>query len=413
MLNRADRRARSLDEPPESLVPVWSTDRLLRGVEGDVFFGGHSLSQLAVLHGTPAYVYQGDRIRENLGALRAGLNRVGRPYRIRYALKCNRYGPVLDLIRAEGDIGIDACSPGEVELALHHGFKPEEISVTASNLSNADLQALATHGVHLNSDTCSAARRFAARAGAGASFGLRIDPPVPLYRADGEKLNYIGSKFGIDPTDLDLAHATATAAGLDVNTLHVHCGWAMQEDHASAFETAVATLATAARRLQGIRSLNVGGGLAHPHLPTERPLSVKTWADILARQLGDLRVDIECEMGTYVMANAGVLLMEVNTVETRRGTHWLGVNSGHSVNVYPYHYGLALELIPVSRPLERPRRMYQVGSNINEATDLVARDAWLPEVHEGDLLAMYCTGAYGSAMASNHCLRGEVAEVML
>lgn len=396
-----------------STPPAWKDDPALRSVANDVYFGEHSLARFAAALGTPAYVYLGDRIRENLQILRQALRRTGRPFRIHFALKCNRFGPVLDLIRAEGDIGIDACSPREVELALEHGFTPQEISVTASNLSNADLAVLARHRIHLNSDTRSAARRFAALAHRGASFGLRIDPPAPLRRGGGEKLNYIGGKFGIHPEELAAAHDFARTVGLDVNTLHVHCGWALQKEHAPAFEAAVATLAAAATQLPGIRRINVGGGLAHRHSPRDRPLDVDTWSDLLTRHLGHLPVDIECEIGTFIMANAGLLLMEVNTVEIRRGTHWLGVNSGHSVNVYPYHYGLPLELIPVSRPREDPSLTYQVGSNINEAEDLVARDVKLPDMREGDVLAMYCAGAYGSSMASDHCLRGNFAEILL
>ena len=393
--------------------PVWIQDPLLRCAEHDVFFGNQSLTELAASVGTPLYVYHGARIRENLQILRKALSRVGRPFRIRYALKCNRFGPVIDLIRAEGDIGIDACSPREVELALQHGFRPEEISVTAANFSNADLQVLAKHRIHLNSDTGSMARRFAAVAGSGASFGLRIDPPVPLQRDGGEKLNYVGSKFGIDLQELAAVHTIARRAGLDVNTLHVHCGWAMQEQHATAFAAAVDALVSAAAQLGGIRSLNVGGGLAPAQRVGDLPLSVETWSDILARRVGALPVDLECEIGTFIMANAGVLLTEVNTVELRRGQRWLGVNMGHAVNVYPYHYGLPLELIPLARPLAARVHRHQVGSNINEAGDLVARDVWLPVVEEGDLLALYCTGAYGSAMASNHCLRGEFTERLI
>jgi diaminopimelate decarboxylase len=83
------------------------------------------------------------------------------------------------------------------------------------------------------------------------------------------------------------------------------------------------------------------------------------------------------------------------------------------VNVYLYHYGIPLELIPVNAALEPPALRYQIGSNINEAEDMVGRDQVLPELHEGDVLAMYCAGAYGAAMQSNHCLRGAAPELLI
>ncbi|MBU3672231.1 MAG: hypothetical protein FGM43_06740 [Sinobacteraceae bacterium] len=391
---------------------VWRNDALLQLGASDVRFGDVSLTELAATRGTPLYVYHSDRILENISALRDALGRIGRPFRIRYAMKCNRYVPVLDLIRAEGDIGIDACSPREVELALSRGFTAGEITVTASNLANADLRLLAQHGIHLNSDTCSVARRFGAL-GAGGSFGLRLDPPRPLQRDSGEKLNYIGGKFGVSRADLPAVYAAACAAGLNVNTLHVHCGWSMQSQHAVAFDAAMGALADTFAELPGIRTLNVGGGLAHRHRIDDQPMSIDTWSQIISRRLGHLPVTIECEIGTYIMANAGLLLTAVNTAERRSGQDWLGVDVGHAVNVYAYHYGIPLELVPVSRPHDAASRVYHVGSNINEAEDLLAREAALPETREGDLLALYCTGAYGAAMQSDHCLRGAAPEHLI
>jgi diaminopimelate decarboxylase len=41
------------------------------------------------------------------------------------------------------------------------------------------------------------------------------------------------------------------------------------------------------------------------------------------------------------------------------------------------------------------------------------RDVPLPSVREGDYVALLNGGGYGSAMSSNHCLRGDFAEYLL
>ena len=61
-------------------------------------------------------------------------------------MKANRFKPVLETVRREGDIGIDACSPGEVALAREVGFDPDEISVTSVMPSNRDLAVYAGDG---------------------------------------------------------------------------------------------------------------------------------------------------------------------------------------------------------------------------------------------------------------------------
>ena len=66
--------------------------------------------------------------------------------------------------------------------------------------------------------------------------------------------------------------------------------------------------------------------------------------------------------------------------------------------------------LPVADPLAHARRPTNVAGNINEAGDVFARGRMLPDLHEGDLVALLPAGAYGSSMASDHCLRGSFAE---
>lgn len=113
------------------------------------------------------------------------------------------------------------------------------------------------------------------------------------------------------------------------------------------------------------------------------------------------------------MAPTGVLLCEVNTVEARRSGHWVGIDAGHAINLYAAHYGIPMAIVPVERPLAPAEGRFHVGGNINEANDVFARDRELPLLREGEVVALLPSGAYGSSMASDHCLRGAFAEVAL
>lgn len=126
-----------------------------------------------------------------------------------------------------------------------------------------------------------------------------------------------------------------------------------------------------------------------------------------------LGVELACEPGTFVAAPAGVLLVEVNTVEERRGTRWVGIDAGHALNPCPALHDIPLEVVPLRAPLAPPVHACGVAGHINEAVDVWARDRLLPEVREGELLALLPTGAYGASMASDHCMRGAVKEVVL
>jgi diaminopimelate decarboxylase len=374
---------------------------------------GQSVAELVAQHGTPLYVYSAKVISRRLRELRAALAATGAPFRISYAMKANRFRPVLEAVRREKDIGIDACSPREVALALEVGFAPDEISVTPVMPSNRDLAQFATAGTHMNLDTYSALSRWAATPGHSPRVGVRIDPQVPAgYRQD-PRLAYADGKFGFAPAAVPDVARFAVGLGLEIDELHVHVGWGLQETARDALGVVYGRLAALASTLPSVQVVNTGGGLCWRQQSEERPLAPATWSDLLNTHLAPLGKTIACEPGTYPLASAGLLIAEVNTVEPRGGVNWLGLDAGQNVNGYAAHYGIPHQIIHVGRPLDPASRRYHIAGNINEGIDVFARDMALPEVREGDLLALFPAGAYGSSMASEHCLRPMAGEVMI
>jgi diaminopimelate decarboxylase len=385
----------------------WLTDGLTADPRG-LHLDGVSLAEVAALHGTPTYVYGAQTLRARARAMVGALPEGSAVW---YALKANRFPGVLEVLRSVPGIGIDACSPREVEHALAAGFGPEEISVTAGMLSDRDLRAFAEQGVHLNLDTRSVLRRFAAIVPPGTRVGLRINPEVRVGWDD--HLAYGGSKFGFDAEDVLDAAAWAWGLGLVVDTLHIHPGWGLPASAEPSLRQVLRRMAGWAAALPTVRTLDVGGGLAPRYRPEDDPLALEDWADLVAEELGPTGCRIGCEPGTWLVAAAGVLLVEVNTVERRRSGTWIGVDAGHAVNVFAAHYGIPMAIVPVSRPLDPPVGRFHIAGNINEANDVFARDRALAKVREGELLAILPAGAYGASMASDHCLRGRPGEVLV
>jgi diaminopimelate decarboxylase len=410
----SDRRAADLDPEagPASSSPWWFGAPYGCGSQG-LTLDGHALAAIARAHGTPLYVYSRAAVRAQVALLRRALATVEAATRVHYALKANRCPALLEVLRAEGDLGIDACSPREVEAARSAGFAPGEISVTSCMPSNRDLEAFAAHGVHVNLDSLSALRRYAARVPGGTAVGLRIDCGIEVGYASDPKLVYGNGKFGLPPESFDEGVAAARGAGLVVSTLHVHCGWGLRMEDRPQMEWIFARMAELARRLPEVEVVNVGGGLGVRRQAADRPLSVGAWTELLRRHLAPAVRTIACEPGTLLVDRAGVLVVEVNTVERRAGTTWIGVDAGHNVNVYMAHYGIPIEVVHLACPLDPVEASYAVAGNINESNDVFARAALLPRVSEGDLLALVPAGAYGASMASDHCLRGLAPEVVI
>jgi diaminopimelate decarboxylase len=394
-------------------MAAWWEHESLQVRDGRLVLDGADLGEVAREHGTPLYVYSRATIQRQLRALQGALARVTGRHRVYYAMKANRCPGVLRAVRDVPGVGIDACSPREVELALERGFGPEEISFNAGMLSDRDFARVAVHGVHCTLDGFSALRRYGARVPRGTWVGLRFDPAIAVGYAGGQRTAYGGGKFGFEPVECQRALEAAHAAGLRVDSVHMHIGWGLPEQALPDVEAAFSRLAALARQVPELRSVNVGGGLGGRFQRSDRPLPLSAWSDALAQHLAPLGVTLACEPGTFVAAPAGVLLVEVNTVEERRGTRWVGIDAGHALNPCPALYGIPLEVVPLGAPLAPPVHRYTVAGHINEACDLWARDVPLPELREGDLLALLPAGAYGASMSSDHCLRGGAREVVL
>lgn len=381
------------------------------GADGRFRFGGLDVAELVGRLGTPTYVYSSARVTQNVARLREALAAAGLSVRLLYAMKSNRHPALLRHLRTLG-VGLDVCSPGEVEHALEAGYSPEALSFTAGCLSRADYRRLAVWpGMWVNADSRSALRRWA-EIRPGSEIGLRVNPRIGLGYGDNERLVYAGtrpSKFGIHPEDLEAALAEVAALGLRLTGLHCHAGCGFLTPQLDALDRIYAHLAGLLDRLPAVRSINLGGGLGIPLTAADQPLDLGRWTSLVQRHFGGRGLEILIEPGDYLVKDAGVLLTEVTQVEEKGGVCFVGIDAGFSIHPEPAFYRLPLEPVPALRRAG-PARRVTIAGNINEALDLWAEDVLLSPVEEDDLLCLLNAGGYGASMASQHCLRGRFHE---
>jgi diaminopimelate decarboxylase len=382
---------------------------------GRLQIAGRDAEALAREHGTPLFVYDLTRFAENARRLQGALAAAGLPFRVRFALKANPLPEILAVLRGLGEpgatrsIGIDACSPGEVERAIECGWRADEISYTGTNVSERDLDVLLRHAVHLNLDAISQIERYGRRA-PGSTIGVRIDPGVGAGYND--HLEYAGdrpTKFGVELERLDAAIEAARRHELTIDTVHFHAGSGWLASGLPGFEAALRRAVEAVERLREagcpIVEVNVGGGLGSPARQEERPVDLAAYAATLARHLGSLGVVVGCEPGDYLSKDAAILVGEVVTVERRRDVTFVGLDIGWNVNGSYFIYRFAQEIVICRAPdAERTERV-TVAGHINEASDVFAEDYPIPPVEEGDMVALLNAGGYLQAMSSTHCLR--------
>jgi diaminopimelate decarboxylase len=396
-------------------APWWVRPGLDIDAVGRLRIAGRDAESLARAGGTPLLVYDRSRFAEHAKRFHAAFAPTGLPFRLRFALKANPEPRILEMLRAvgvpggPGSVGIDACSPGEVLRALECGWRPDEISYTGTNVSDRDFDALLTHGIHVNLDAISQIERYGRRA-PGSRIGIRIDPGAGAGYT--EHLEYSGArptKFGIDAERFDEALAAVERHRLIVDTIHFHAGSGWLADGLTGFERALPAAVTAVERARAaghpVEEVNVGGGLGMVARADEQPVDLDAYAATLARHLGGLGVTVACEPGDGLSKDAGILLGEVVTVETRRGVTFVGLDLGWNVNCAFFIYRFAQELV-LCRDVAAPRTTaVTVAGHINEAGDVFAEDYRMPVVEEGDIVAILNAGGYHQAMSSTHCLR--------
>jgi diaminopimelate decarboxylase len=346
----------------------------LRYRDGRLEFAGCDLATLAAA-GTPTFVYHAGRVRANLTRLRDALAGAQVEHDLYYALKANRYAPLLDAVRAMGSCGIDACSPAEVRLALAHGCREEEVSFTGHAVSEADLDILAGHpGVHVNCDAISTIRRLGRR-GPGRRIGIRLNPG--LGAGYNDRLRYAGekpTKFGVYPDRFEEALATAASLGLEVDTVHFHVGSGYQGDALEVLEQVLEGTMRLLDAHPGIRRLNVGGGLGVRMRESDVPVDLGRWAAIIAKHAVPRGLRIAVEPGDYLVKDAGLLLVQVNTVEDKAGIRFVGVDAGLGILGLWAYYGIPYVVAPLQLRAGAPRERVTISGNINEAIDLLAED---------------------------------------
>jgi len=374
-------------------------------------WAGDRLRSLAGEYGTPLYVQDLDRVRANYERVAAAFPDAD----VLYAVKANAGRSVLEALREAG-AGAECASAGEVSRALDAGFEPSDIHYTAVNPPARDLDYVldAAPEATVVVGARDAVDRLAER-GFGGRLALRVHPGVGAGHSD-EVATGADAKFGVPHDEAAAVLADAVDRGFDVVGVHAHAGSGILDaDDLAAHREVLDRIAAVARSAPAdLEFVDIGGGLGVPYRPEDRPLDLGAVADAVRTALAGVDADLVLEPGRYLVADAGVLLTEVNTVKPTGGSTLAGVDAGMTDLLRPALYDARHEVRSLAPEAgARARDSVSVVGPICESTDVLAADRDLPAPERGDLLAVGNAGAYGVEMASNYNSRPRPAVVAL
>lgn len=373
---------------------------------------GVDLEALAAEMGTPVYVYDAERIAGQVQKLKQAFPGIN--LGIKYAIKALSNLSILKLLK-KLQVGMDAVSIQEVELALKAGFAPNEIQYSPNGVDFAEFIEAVDHGVMINIDNLPMLEKFGQRYGSTVPVCIRLNPHIMAGGNLKISTGHIDSKFGISLLQLSEILEVVNQYQLQVTGLHIHTGSDIIDSEV--FLKGAKFLFDAAMHFPELTYIDFGSGLKVSYWEDDPATDIEDLGRNLKRAFDEFtkaygrEVSIWFEPGKYLVSEAGWLLVQANVIKTTPATVFVGVNSGMNHLIRPMMYDSYHHIVNLSNSGGH-ERVYSVVGYICE-TDTLGWNRKLAEVTPGDILALKNAGAYGFSMASNYNSRLRPAEVLV
>ncbi|MBY6128845.1 pyridoxal-dependent decarboxylase, exosortase A system-associated [Qipengyuania aquimaris] len=408
------------------MKPIGPIPAGFTAIEGELAISGRRTSELVEEAGrTPLFVYSKSMIEQRLADLRAAMPD---ELKINYAIKANSYAPLLEYISPLVD-GLDIASGGELEMLQELGIDGSRISFAGPGKRDEELEAAIRASVTLNLESENEARRALAiseKIGVTPRLAIRVNPDFEL-KGSGMKMGGGAKPFGIDAERVPALARQIVDAGCDWRGLHIFTG--SQALSAEAVTEAQSNILDLAIRLAneagvGLPKLNMGGGFGIPYFNGDTPLEIVRVGHALRELFKKHSQDIAetqlfIELGRYLVGEAGVYLTRIvdrkeshgeTYLVTDGGLHHQLAASGNFGTVVRRNYPVAI----ASHFAAEPTEVANIVGCLCTPLDRLADKAHVPKAEVGDIVAVFCAGAYGASASPSAFLgQGPAAELLV
>ncbi len=408
------------------MKPIGPIPAGYESLNGELSIGGMTATRLVEKGGrTPIFIYSRAHCDARIAELRAAMpDRLG----INFAIKANPFGPLLRHMKPLVD-GFDIASGGELAIALAAGMPASRISFAGPGKRDEELRAAIEAGATLNLESrneATRALRIADEAGHVPKLAIRVNPAFEL-RGSGMKMGGGAKPFGIDEEHVAPLAREIIAAGAEWRGLHVFTGsQTLNADALIETQGNVLDLATRLSRQidRALPKLNMGGGIGIPYFAGDEPVDIVSIGEALHARFADLpdvlaNTDLCIELGRYLVGEAGVYLTRILDRKESHGVTYLicdgGLHhqlaaSGNFGTVVRRNYPVAIATRYDTPPTEEAN----IVGCLCTPLDRLADKAFMPRAQVGDIVAVFCAGAYGASASPSAFLgQGPAAEMLV
>ncbi|WP_291327638.1 diaminopimelate decarboxylase [Desulfovibrio sp. UCD-KL4C] len=383
--------------------------------KNELFAENVNIAELAKEYGTPLYVYSAATFRRHFKAFDSAFN--GLDHLTCFSVKANSNLSLLKLLAEQG-AGMDIVSGGELFRALKAGVPANRIVYSGVGKKAYEIaEALKSDILMFNVESVAELHNIndvaiSMNKTARISFRINpdVDPKTHPYISTGMKKN----KFGLDMETALTAYTTAKELS-NIEPIGMDCHIGSQLTTIEPFLEALDKLLAFKDKLSDIgieiTHLDLGGGLGITY-DDEQPPHPKEFGEALTKALEDQNLKVILEPGRVISGNAGILVTEIIYTKNTPTKNFLIVDAGMNDLIRPSLYQSYHNISEVVKH-ERPNVEVDIVGPICESGDFLAHDRELPEMKQGELLAVYSAGAYGFTMSSNYNSRLRAAEIIV
>lgn len=387
--------------------------------KGHLEIGGVDTLDIVQKFGTPVYVYDVALIRQRARSFKDTFNKYGIRAQVSFASKAFSTIAMVQLAEEEG-LSLDVVSGGELYTAVTANFPMERVHFHGNNKSLEELEMALNYKIGYivvdNFYELQMLEELCEKKHQKMEVVIRLTPGIEAHTHDYISTGQEDSKFGFGLQNGQAEEAlqkVIDSPWLIASGLHCHIG-------SQIFETTGFILAV--QKIFGKLSewkekfsyepavLNLGGGFGIRYTEEDDPKPAADYVEAIIKEVKKqaeenfLTVpEIGIEPGRSLVGDAGLTLYKIGSKkEVPNVRKYLAIDGGMTDNIRPALYQAKYEAVLANKPLEKPTETVSIAGKCCESGDMLIWDLPLPLTDGEDILAVFCTGAYGYSMANNY-----------
>lgn len=388
--------------------------------ENALCFAGLNVEALAKKYGTPLYLMDEEKIRENcqtyVGAMKKHFDGNALPL---YASKAASFKRMYEIVNEEG-MGIDIVSTGEMYTAMKAGMSLENAYFHSNNKTDEDVEFAIKNGVGYfvvdNAEELAVIDKYANTYNTKQKILLRLTPGIDTHTYEAVNTGKVDSKFGTaietGQAEIITKHALMFK-NIDLAGFHCHIGSQVFDSDTFIRGAHIMLDFIADMKIRYgyvARELSLGGGYGVRYVESDPQINIydniRIVSEVVKEKCAELHLDIPkilMEPGRSIVADAGMTAYTVGTVKMIPGyKNYVSVDGGMTDNPRYALYGSEYTVLLANRVREEANFECSVVGRCCESGDIIQENVMLPKPVRGDIIAVCTTGAYNYSMASNY-----------